>query len=86
MQAHGSRSAQAYIYRWRGSGPWQALNGGLPQPLDSMPYALASVPGSLYAGLRDGRLYVSHDAGDTWQALTLRGDRLPSVLALAYVE
>ena len=75
-------NAQAYIYRWRGDGPWQALNGGLPQPLTSFPYALASAPGQLYAGLGDGRIYASYDKGDTWQQLSLQGESLPRVTAL----
>jgi hypothetical protein len=85
-EAHNPRgNAQAYIYRWRGNGPWQALNGGLPQPLKNFPYALVSIPGHLFAGLSDGRIYVSHDLGDSWQALTLTGEYLPSILAMAYV-
>ena len=75
--------AQAAIYRWRGAGPWEALGGGLPEPLDAMPYALACVPGWLFAGLGDGRIYVSRDGGDTWRAMGLRGDRLAHVRALA---
>ncbi len=74
--------ARAYIYRWRGDGPWEALGGGLPQPLDSMPYALLALPGALFAGLRDGRIYVSWDGGDTWEALPVRGDSLAGLLAL----
>jgi len=90
-QGHARRitrggNAQAYIYRWRGNGPWQALNGGLPQPLKNFPYALVSAPGQLFAGLNDGRIYVSHDLGDTWQTLPLTGESLPSILALGYVE
>src|SRR6266704_1019723 len=86
-KAHNPRgNAQAYIYRWRGNGPWQALNGGLPQPLKNFPYALVSVPGHLFAGLNDGRIYVSHDLGDSWQSLTLTGESLPSILAISYVE
>lgn len=81
---HGN--AQAYIYRWRGNGPWQALSGGLPQPLTSFPYALAIAPGELYAGLGDGRLYASYDGGDTWQQLNLQGDTLPRVSAMAVVR
>jgi photosystem II stability/assembly factor-like uncharacterized protein len=85
-EAHNPRgNAQAYIYRWRGNGPWQALNGGLPQPLKNFPYALVSAPGHLFAGLSDGHIYVSHDLGDSWQALTLTGESLPSILAMAYV-
>jgi photosystem II stability/assembly factor-like uncharacterized protein len=85
-QAHADGNAQAVICRWRGAGPWQSLGGGLPQPLDSMPYALASAGGNLYAGLRDGRLYTGDDAGDSWHLLDLRGDPLPCVLALACAE
>jgi photosystem II stability/assembly factor-like uncharacterized protein len=81
-QAHSGGDAQAFIYRWRGRGPWQALDGGLPQPLDSMPYALAIAPGELYAGLSDGRLYASHDGGGAWQQLELTGDPMGSVRAM----
>jgi photosystem II stability/assembly factor-like uncharacterized protein len=85
QQAHHGGHAQAYLYRWRGRGPWQALDGGLPQPLESLPYTLAIGRGCLYAGLGDGRIYASRDAGDTWQPLTLWGEPLPRVLALACV-
>jgi photosystem II stability/assembly factor-like uncharacterized protein len=84
FQAHRpDRSAEAYVYRWRGAGPWKPLDGGLDQPLDSMPYALAFGAAALYAGLADGRLYASEDRGDTWKLLELEGDRLPSIVALA---
>ncbi len=56
-------NAQAYIYRWRGNGPWEALAGGLPQPLTSFPYALACVPNHLYAGLANGSIYASSKSG-----------------------
>src|SRR6266487_5253099 len=83
-EAHNPRgNAQAYIYRWRGDGPWQALDGGLPQPLRSMPYALTSTQGQLYVGLANGDIYLSSDAGDTWKLLELRGERPPSIIALA---
>ena len=86
-EAHNPRgNAQAYIYRWRGNGPWQALDGGLPQPLKSFPYALVSAAGQLFAGLNNGTIFVSRDLGDSWEALTLNGESLPSILALAYVE
>jgi photosystem II stability/assembly factor-like uncharacterized protein len=81
--AHRPGRAEAYVYRWRGAGPWEALNGGLPQPLDSMPYALLAHDGRLFAGLRDGRLYQSGDRGDTWTQLELTGERLPRLLAVA---
>ena len=73
--------ANAHIYRKRGDAPWQQL-GGLPDPLPSMPYALLSLhdrPGSLVAGMRDGEILLSEDAGDTWNPLDAR---LPALLAL----
>jgi photosystem II stability/assembly factor-like uncharacterized protein len=81
--AHGRRHADAHVYRWAGAGPWQRLDGGLPVPLASMPYALAFPGDRLFAGLADGTLYASADRGDTWLPLELRGSPLPSVVALA---
>lgn len=81
-QAHGSGNAHASIYRWRGGGPWQPLGGGLPQPLESFPYVLASRERALFAGLGDGRIYYSPDQGDHWHQLTIEGDPLPAVLAM----
>jgi hypothetical protein len=51
-----------------------------------MPYALAMSGGALYAGLADGRIYVSEDRGDRWRVLELTGERLPSILALAIAD
>jgi hypothetical protein len=82
-QAHSYGRAEARLYRWRGAGPWHALTGGLPQPLDHFPYALAAAPnGSLFAGLGSGRLYTSRDGGDGWALLPVEGDSLPAVRAL----
>jgi hypothetical protein len=84
FDAHNDdRHSQAYVYRWRGEGPWHALDGGLPQPLDAMPYALRFAGGRLFAGLRDGRLYASADGGDTWAEQRLEGDALTRITALA---
>ena len=83
MQAHGSGRADAHLYRWQGEGPWERLTGGLPDPLDSMLYALTAADGSLFAALSDGRLYRSGDRGDSWEPLTLDGDGLERVVALA---
>lgn len=79
------QSAQARIYRWHANGHWEALDA-LPQPLDSLPYALAMGPDGLLAGLGDGRLLLSRDRGDSWQQLELRGDGLPGVRALAWAS
>ena len=81
--AHASGRASAHVYRWRGEGPWEALAGGLPQPLEAMPYALLALRSRLVAGLADGRAYASEDKGDSWRPLELRGDALPAILALA---
>ena len=82
-QAHGSQSAEAHLYRWRGEGPWERLTGGLPDELDSMPYALCTADGSLFAGLADGRIYRSDDGGEGWRELEIKGNPLGAVLALA---
>ena len=83
MQAHGSRSAEAHLYRWEGEGPWERLKVGLPDPLDSMPYALAFAGDSLVAGLADGRIYRSDDRGDSWEAVGIKGDPPEQIVALA---
>lgn len=80
MQAHGPEPARAAIYRWRGRGPWERLAGGLPDPLDSLPYALSAIGPDLFAGLGDGRIYRSRDQGSTWEPLAARAE---SILALA---
>ena len=81
--AHGRESANAVVYRWRGSGPWEPLADGLPQPLVEMPYALAFADGLLAAGLADGTIYASSDRGDSWRQVRLDGDRLPRITAFA---
>jgi photosystem II stability/assembly factor-like uncharacterized protein len=81
FHAHRPGRAEAFIYRWEGDGPWKRLDGGLPQPLDAMPYALTFAADRLFAGLSDGRLYVSEDRGDSWERLDATG--IASVTALA---
>jgi hypothetical protein len=81
FEAHGSRPAHAALYRWRGSGPWEELDLGLPRPLETMPYALAAIAEGLVAALRDGRLYLSNDSGDSWRPLEAEG--LTKVVAMA---
>jgi hypothetical protein len=76
IQAHTDH-AQAAIFRSNG-GAWQKLGGGLPEPLDFMPYALISgpAPGQLLAGLASGEMWESHDHGDNWMKLELK---MPSI-------
>jgi photosystem II stability/assembly factor-like uncharacterized protein len=81
--AHRGREPEAVVYRRRGDEPWVKLDGGLPDPLPAMPYALAASPGRLYAGLADGAVWESRDRGDTWQRLALEGDELDELHALA---
>jgi hypothetical protein len=80
--AHGPRPAEARIYRWDGEGPWEALTEGLADPLDSMPYALATLRGRLVAGLADGRLYAS-ESGGAWARLDVSGEPPAAISALA---
>jgi photosystem II stability/assembly factor-like uncharacterized protein len=85
FKAHRVGTADALVYRRRGGGAWEALAGGLPQPLDAMPYALVFADGRLVAGLADGRLYASEDRGDTWAELDVDGDPISRIVALVAV-
>ena len=72
IKAHSGDNAQAHIFRSMGGSPWEKLNGGLPQPLCHMPYALLTDPaakGHLYAGLSSGDVWHTADYGDHWQQL-----------------
>lgn len=77
MKAHHDGSAEAYIFRSAGGAPWQKLalseaEGGLPQPLNDMAYALITdpaAPGHLYAGLSNGDVWHSTNYGDTWKQM-----------------
>lgn len=82
---YGEQSADAIIYRRRGDGPWEPLSGGLPQPLDSFPYALAMSNNLLFAGLGDGRIYLSEDRGDHWKQLNVDGHPPSRILALVLI-
>ena len=71
-KAHSDGNAQAYIFRSNHDGEWQKLGGGLPQPLDHMPYALLTdpaEPGTVYAGLSNGDVWRSRDLGNSWEQL-----------------
>ncbi|MEA2585846.1 MAG: hypothetical protein QOF33_3931 [Thermomicrobiales bacterium] len=81
-EAHRNNGdARALIYRKRGDAPWQPL-GGLSSPLPYMPYALLAPrgrPGVLLAGMQNGEIWLTEDAGETWRQLDVR---LPGLLAL----
>jgi photosystem II stability/assembly factor-like uncharacterized protein len=70
--AHAGHGAAGRLYRWDGS--WRQLE----LPDGSMPYALEATD-ALYAGLADGRILQSADAGETWRELA----RVGSLVALA---
>jgi photosystem II stability/assembly factor-like uncharacterized protein len=72
--AHRGREATGRLYRWEDG--WRAL----PLPSDSMPYALLAADGELLAGMADGSLLRSSDAGESWEDT---GAELGSVLAMA---
>ena len=84
--AHGMRGGdpQARIYRRRDGG-WDALAGGLPDPLPSMPYALVAADSRVFAGLANGELWASPDRGDTWRSCEL-DEPLSRLVALAYAS
>jgi photosystem II stability/assembly factor-like uncharacterized protein len=74
LKAHGDGDAQAAIFRSMDGGPWQRLAGGLPEPMNYMPYALLpdhDAPAHLYAGMSNGDVWHSTDHGDSWQRLPL---------------
>jgi hypothetical protein len=75
LKAHSMFNAQAAIFRSTGGADWRSLSGGLPQPLNAMPYALLTDPavsGHVYAGLRNGEVWHSTDYGDTWRQLAVQ--------------
>ena len=78
--AHGRGDPQAKVFRRR-DGTWEALAGGLPDPLSAMPYALVATRERLFAGLANGELWESRDRGDSWQRCELL-ERIPRLSAL----
>jgi photosystem II stability/assembly factor-like uncharacterized protein len=79
-RAHGSGFSDAAIYRREAGGRWEAVLDGLA----AFPYALCADPeasGALYAGLGDGRILHSPDAGASWGEVA----GVPALDALAAV-
>jgi len=74
--------AEGILYRKRGDAPWEALGGhgsGLEHPLSYMPYALVAPRGrpmELVAGLQNGNLLLTEDAGQTWRMVSTGLDSL----------
>lgn len=70
-----SGDAQAILYRKRGQESWQPLNGDLEQPLPYMPYSLLTLrerPDTLLAGMKNGEIWLTEDAGDSWRQLDVQ--------------
>ena len=79
-RAHESGFSDAAIYRRREGGRWEPVTEALAE----FPYALAAdpeAPGTLYAGLGDGTILHSADAGTTWDEVA----RVPGLDDLAAV-
>jgi photosystem II stability/assembly factor-like uncharacterized protein len=81
--AHGGGDPQARIYRRRGGEPWEALAGGLPEPLPAMAYALHATDGRLFAGLANGRLFESRDQGESWKPVRVDGGAPNALVAIS---
>ena len=82
-KAHNPGYAEAAIFRKRGKAPWEKLGGGLPNPIDHMPYALLTdmqAPGHVYAGLANGDIWHSEDEGETWQKDQLKFSDLRNLI------
>ena len=83
--AHWDGHAHAAIFRSTADGSWTKLNGGLPQPLNHMAYALITdplSPGHLYAGLSNGFVWHTDDYGDSWTQLPLSLGRIARTMIL----
>ena len=86
MAAHRGGDPEAKIYRRQRGRPWEQVNGGLPEPLPAMPYALVTTGDRIFAGLSDGRIWESSDRGETWQSLEISGASVGGLVALAVAE
>ena len=80
--ADSAAGRRRLICRRRDEERWQALAGGLPEPLPAMPCALLATEERLFAGLAHGELWESRDRGETWICLRLGGVALHRLVAL----
>jgi photosystem II stability/assembly factor-like uncharacterized protein len=84
FKAHSKDNAQACIFRNDGT-RWRRLTGGLPQPLDHMPYALLTergAAGHIFAGLSNGDIWQSADYGEQWTQLPINLGRIERSLVM----
>lgn len=62
-----------FLYRSKGESGWQPI-GWEPHPLTATPTALVTLPGApgqLYAGLKNGDVWLTRDYGDSWEKLPI---------------
>ncbi|KTG29658.1 WD40/YVTN/BNR-like repeat-containing protein [Haloferax profundi] len=73
MRAHSTGSAESYLYRSRGDGPWERLDGtGLPTGSGATRAVLAAgVSGGECYAANDHGLYQTTDFGDSWTRLDI---------------
>jgi photosystem II stability/assembly factor-like uncharacterized protein len=83
FRAHSRGPSDAAVYVRQGEDAWERLGGGLPEPLDSLPYALVADGDGIYAGLADGAIYASDNRGTSWQRLRIAGAAPSRVSAMA---
>lgn len=72
-RAYRRESAESYVYRRTGDGPWRRVTDGLPEPPRTRVLAFATQPdhpGRIWAG-NGHELLRSADGGATWEALSL---------------
>lgn len=85
-KAHSGGNAEAALFRAQDGAGWVKLTGGLPQPIESMPYGLATVPGRsglVITGLQNGEVWASEDIGESWSHLSVQlGPIRPGLLAI----
>jgi photosystem II stability/assembly factor-like uncharacterized protein len=82
-QAHRDGEANAAIYRSAGGAAWERLNGGLPDPMTHLAYALVTdpaAPGHLYAGLSNGEVWHTANYGDSWVKLPFNMGRIQAMI------
>jgi photosystem II stability/assembly factor-like uncharacterized protein len=73
--AHSGEEAEGRLYRWEDEA-WRALDLGT----DTMPYAVCVTGDELFAGMADGRVLRSGDAGESWHDT---GVQVGSITAMA---
>jgi len=81
-RAHGGGSSNATIYRRSANGRWQAVLEALAE----FPYALCpdpEAPRTLYAGLGDGTILRTADAGAEWEEVARVASGLQALAAVS---